>query len=781
MKIKLFVVFIFCFTKLNVLFGQVNPTSRQVVLQSFWWDYWNSNYVNGWANYLTELAPRLKELGIDAVWIPPTIKNNGTNSVGYSPFDHYDLGDKFQKNATKTRMGDKDELLRMVAVMHANGIDVIQDIVLNHVSNAGSSNGAGGQDPSAMDDGQTNRYKNFRYTCFKTPASTETALNYLSREGKFPKNWQNFYPNNSNVCCTNDINSPFWGPDASYESNANGLSSNASFNPSQTSDYMRVNMRNWLIWYKKQVGWDGLRFDAVKHFPSYVAEDFLWNLQYNALYASGGADMFAVGEWVGSTTQLDAWCDAVQNRAGTFDFNLRFTLASMVSANGAFDLSTIPGQQQLNRGRTVPFVNNHDTFRPTLNSQGNYTGWNTSSELSPHIEPNDGRNSVAHAIVMSLDGAPQLFFEDLFSIGYNGNRFTHQPTSSSNLPLDSDIENLIWCHQNLHFKQGNYLIRWQAPDALVIERESKALIGVNDQWTNWQNLVGVQTSWSDGTILMDYSGSNGNTTSIVYGGGKVNISIPPCDGSANLGRRGYCVWAPQGMDTNYVRPGKSTTQEWEMSDDLGDSHMSSLQQGGALPNNSLECRTVGRIFAKSGTTINLELYPSISTLPIRLILLDKDCQEVDSMEQAGTINFSHQATYDGWYTIRIRNASSTQAGQKCWVKAIYLAPQVVQTNVVKNKCACSMTDPNAGLPELDLNEVALAPNPFEEYIEVQFPSIDHGFKHIEILNLEGKILKSISNNSFQQSMIISLSDLPKGSYVIRFISDIEIKSYVIVK
>jgi alpha-amylase len=781
MKIKLFVVFIFCFTKLNVLFGQINPTSREVVLQSFWWDYWNSNYVNGWANYLTELAPRLKELGIDAVWIPPTIKNNGTNSVGYSPFDHYDLGDKYQKNATKTRMGDKDELLRMVAVMHANGIDVIQDIVLNHVSNAGSSNGAGGQDPLAMDDGQTNRYKNFRYTCFKTPASAETALNYLSREGKFPKNWQNFYPNNSNVCCTNDINSPFWGPDASYESNANGLSSNASFNPSQSSDYMRVNMRNWLIWYKKQVGWDGLRFDAVKHFPSYLAEDFLWNLQYNALYASGGADMFAVGEWVGSTTQLDAWCDAVQNRAGTFDFNLRFTLASMVSGNGNFDLSTIPGQQQLNRGRTVPFVNNHDTFRPTLNSQGNYTGWNASSELSPHIEPNDGRNSVAHAIVMSLDGAPQLFFEDLFSIGYNGNRFAHQPTSLSNLPLDSDVENLIWCHQNLHFKQGNYLIRWQAPDALVIERESKALIGVNDQWTNWQNIVGVQTSWSDGTILMDYSGSNGNTTSIVYGGGKVNISIPPCDGSANLGRRGYCVWAPQGMDTNYVRPGKSTTQEWEMSDDLGDSHMSSLQQGGALPNNSLECRTVGRIYAKSGTTINVELYPSVSTLPIRLILLDKDCQEVDSMEQAGTINFSHQATYDGWYTIRIRNASSTQAGQKCWVKAIYLAPQVVQTNVVKNKCACSMTDPNAGVPELDLNEVALAPNPFEEYIEVQFPSIDHGFKHIEILNLEGKILKSISNNSLQQSMIISLSDLPKGSYVIRFISDMEIKSYVIVK
>ena len=64
--------------------AQINSTNRQVLLQGFWWDYWNSNYPNGWANYLTELAPRLNELGIDAIWIPPTIKNSGTNSVGFA-------------------------------------------------------------------------------------------------------------------------------------------------------------------------------------------------------------------------------------------------------------------------------------------------------------------------------------------------------------------------------------------------------------------------------------------------------------------------------------------------------------------------------------------------------------------------------------------------------------------------------------------------------------------------------------------------------------------------
>ena len=79
---------------------------------------------------------------------------------------------------------------------------------------------------------------------------------------------------------------------------------------------------------------------------------------------------------------------------------------------------------------------------------------------------------------------------------------------------------------------------------------------------------------------------------------KLTFSIPPCDGSANLGRRGYAIWAPQGIVENYSNPSKQTTQEWEMSNDLGDRHNYSLMQGGALPDNSLECRVVGRVFQK---------------------------------------------------------------------------------------------------------------------------------------------------------------------------------------
>lgn len=749
----------------RVGWAQENPTNRQLVLQAFWWDYWNSQHPNGWANYLTELAPRLKSLGIDAIWIPPTIKNQAQNGVGYAPFDHYDLGDKFQKGFLKTRMGDKDELLRMMAVMKANGIDVIQDIVLNHSNGAGSQNGSGGIDPAALDDGTTQRYKNFRYVSYATPATNESGTNYLARSGRFHKNWQNFYPNPGNGCCNNDINSVWWGPDISYEQNGIGQSSNATYNPAQAPGYMRNQMRNWIIWNKKQMGWDGVRLDAVKHFSNAVTEDFLWNLQNGALWANGGNNMFAVGEWVGGMAALDGWADAVQNRAGTFDFSLRNALTGITNGNGNFDLGTVPNFQQQNRGRTVPFVNNHDTFRPQLGATGNYTGWNTSQQLGPHIEPNDGRLSVVYAIALAVDGAPQIFFEDLFNIGYLGNRFSHQATADSSLPARSDLENLIWCHQNLRFKEGSYLVRRQAGDALVIERSSRALIAVNDQWAQWQNLTGVQTSWSDGTVLVDYSGAT-TTTRTVYGGGKVDINIPPCNGTAPSGRRGYSVWAPQGIQSNYSRAPRTITQEWEMADDLGDRHISSLQQGGALPANSTDCRVVGRIFAEAGEQMALELYPEDTLRPLTLLLLDKDCVPLDSISGSGALLLQYTPTTTGWHTLRVRNTTATQPGQRCWVKATYRAPEVVQTNVAKNKCACASTVTTNVEAPLPFQSLRVYPNPAQHRLYLEMEAAAGQWQKAIVRDMQGREILRFDLPSQALEASLPIEALPAGLYLL---------------
>ncbi|WP_157887151.1 hypothetical protein [Hymenobacter sp. PAMC 26628] len=108
--------------------------AQQVILEGFWWKYKNNNYPDGWANYGADLAPRLKAMGINAVWMPLNLKTwmptNEVYSNGYSPFDNYDLGDKYQHGKLRTNSGTKDELLRCVAILHANGIDVVQDIVL---------------------------------------------------------------------------------------------------------------------------------------------------------------------------------------------------------------------------------------------------------------------------------------------------------------------------------------------------------------------------------------------------------------------------------------------------------------------------------------------------------------------------------------------------------------------------------------------------------------------------------------------------------------------------
>ena len=72
---RLILAALFFFQFCNSYYSQSNPSNRQVVLQGFWWDYFNSNYSYRYADYLSDLAPRLRSLGIDAIWIPPSIKN----------------------------------------------------------------------------------------------------------------------------------------------------------------------------------------------------------------------------------------------------------------------------------------------------------------------------------------------------------------------------------------------------------------------------------------------------------------------------------------------------------------------------------------------------------------------------------------------------------------------------------------------------------------------------------------------------------------------------------
>ncbi len=731
---------------------------KKATLQGFWWDYKNDNYPGSWSNYLTELAPRLKTMGFDAIWIPPCYKNQAPNWVGYGPMDHYDLGDKFQKGApnVQTAMGTKDEILRMIAVMHANGIEVIQDVVLNHVDGAGSASGAGGQDTEPTYSLATNSgYKNFRYTCFATPAIDESQNDYWTRRGRWPKNYTNFHPNPNNNCSTGDICSPFFGPDIDYSLNSSGVSSNIPttgtppgypatrpyYNPAQGTDYMYNGATNWLKWFHKQTNVDGYRWDAVKHFPVYVQRDITRQAKYLSGTFNGGYSMFNIGEWIGNKSVLDQYViDMAQpslsfgyeEHTGTFDFNLRCyndpyvgSIYDMVTANfsGNYNLANLPGLQQDKRftdyampsarvHRTLPFVNSHDTYRPILTANGNFSqplgvasGWNTGQELGgrgQHIDPREPRVAAAYALIMAMDGNPMVFFEDVFNIGTTGQRWTHFPYNTAQLPAWNDVANILQCHQKHQFKEGNYKVRSAEAGAffpsgstannhLVFERSARAVIGVNDQFSTDQE-IWIDSDFTAGTILMDYSGANGTTTSVVQGDKRVYIKTKAVGHTIpNVFGHGYSVWAPVPGNVpfatvadmlaylNYTPTrATTTTQEWEMDDDLGDSHCGSLGYGGRTPDNSPNQRVVGKIFAAGGTTVSYSVMLGTPGNSLTLDVCQLDGTVLGTVSgSAATISGSFSNNATRWLTLKVRNTTDVVAGQKCFVQATYTAPSSV--------------------------------------------------------------------------------------------------------
>jgi len=837
----MFSAFRFCFILLISFFtiAQVRAQdSKKVILQGFWWDFKNNNYPQGWANYLIDLTPRLRKMGIEGVWVPVNQKNANPGSVGYSPFDHYDLGDKFQKQNLKTPFGDKDEYLRMVGILHKNGINVIQDIVLNHLDGAGSGSSAGGVDSAGLTFYNTNRpltnyqdipvdptsgFKNFRYVSFLTPASNETRSNYLARNGRWPKNWQNFNPGPGDNRFTGDDPTRItFGPDIAFYQNAKGQSSISSFNPVQGDNYMRNSAREWMIWFKKQTGVDGFRLDAIKHFPNAVSEDMIFNLQNNAGFANGTDQMFTVGEWVGGKSELDAWVDAVQGRAGTFDFGLRgFAGTSgfygMVYGSGNYDLSNLPGLQQDRRDRTVPFVNNHDTFRPSqpatgssgLQVNGNYPvetnglpkRWTSNSELSPNIDPREPRLTAAYAIMMSVDGHPTIFFEDLFDIGTTGKRYTHLPQSESDLPVRASIANLIRCHKKFDFKSGGYRVRTaestvffdgsSAQDVIVFERSAKAIIAVTDNFTINQ-AVWIDCDFTVGTILKDYTGNFPNVTVVTrqggIPGGRVRVLAPSCNGTANNTlKKGVAVYAPASLESffnqDFPIANRSTTHEWELSNDLGDSSPKSLRQGGALPANSTESRWAGKVFAASGKPIIYKLFSSFDR-DLTLQLTDVCGNVIDSIKGTGNLTKTFTPGQTNWYQFRAKNSIDTNRGQRVWINVNYSAPDSINALATRSRI----------LPFVDLGpdrygctNSTLSISAFQEsglsYVWTDSLGNQVGTGSNLIVTQAGKYKVLVTNpqtgcNTSDEIRIPSFQDAPPAAFVVRIGDTIKLSNPV---
>ena len=101
-----------------------------LLLQAFAWDLPADQSL--WRS-IAASAQDIADLGIEGVWLPPAYKGYmGREDVGYGVYDMYDLGEFDQKGSVGTKYGTKEEYLAAIDALHAAGIHVIADIVVNH-------------------------------------------------------------------------------------------------------------------------------------------------------------------------------------------------------------------------------------------------------------------------------------------------------------------------------------------------------------------------------------------------------------------------------------------------------------------------------------------------------------------------------------------------------------------------------------------------------------------------------------------------------------------------
>lgn len=579
------------------------PPTRKVVFQAYWWDCRNDNYPGGdkggWYTYVAGLVPRLREMGVDAVYLPSPAKGQaGGSSMGYDPFDAYDLGIKDQKGTVPTKFGTQDELLRLVAVAHANGVDVIFDVVLNHV------NGDNGD-------------KVFKYRGFAA-----------DRVGRWPKSAEDFHGNSQHDPAHDEWRDPQFGPDVCYR----GPCKNDP-RAADTSTYMRDEAAKWMVWLRRQTDVDGYRFDAVKHFPPDAVRDVLKAARPD------GQPYYAVGEFVVGQTdkgRIDAWANQTENRSGTLDFALREALLNLSRSKGFdFDMRSLPGSQQANRLKTSPFVNNHDTWRGRYwdsadkdsdrhdDRSGDFGKIDSDHfpELLPTVDIDLARTRVAYAFALAVDGAPVVFYEDLLVNHRLVRDRDPLPADDPGRLVDPDrddgttrykadprrvierawLRDLIRARRVLNFQAGEYLVPHQSQDLPVVEREGRALIAMSDNEAD-DLPVEVRTKFVN-KALKAYAGPAVDTVIQTDGQGKVKFRVP---------RVGFVVYGPDGLDVGTPLPPRprATTHTFELADDLGDNRTGAgvPGYGGALEPGKE--RLAGAVYAAKDSPVTVELTTS---------------------------------------------------------------------------------------------------------------------------------------------------------------------------
>ena len=327
-----------------------------VMLQAFYWDCPREEKKEfKWWKHVTKQIPALAKVGFTSLWLPPVHKaaNLGGFSMGYDPYDYYDLGEFDQKGGVPTWFGTKSELLSLIQTAHSNGLGVIADVVINHNSGADKSevNHLTGQE---------------RWTLFEP------------QSGKFPRNWECFHP-------------------SMYESWDEGAFGDMP-DLSHRNPYVYAEILKLTRWLVEEIGFDGFRYDYVK---GYGANTITAIQEYHYMRDGKPFKPYGVAEFWDNARAIENWVDLANfsnsNPVDAFDFPLREMLKALCDQFGFSlrGLATWETVLQKQPYTPVTFVENHDLRdegRPIVNDK-----------------------LLAYSYILTHEGYPCVFWHDYFN------------------------------------------------------------------------------------------------------------------------------------------------------------------------------------------------------------------------------------------------------------------------------------------------------------------------------------------------------------------------------
>ena len=348
-------------------------------------------------NELSRDASHLAEKGISAVWIPPAYKGSSSNDVGYSAYDLYDFGEFDQKGTVRTKYGTRSELENAVKALHAAGIQVILDTVLNHKASGDST-----ERFKAVEVRAENRNEEVDgvreiegYTSFEFPGRGNKYSDYKWH-------WYDFsgvdYDNLTGDNCIFRI----VGEGKGWSQGVDGENGNYDFLMANNIDHDRPQVREelfkWSEWAVKSFGFDGLRMDAMKHIDYNFTRDFIANIR-----AKTNSNLYAVGEyWNGDLDTLLHFLDNTDHSIDLFDVPLHYKFFRAGEEGAEFDMSTLLDDTlvQSSAQNAVTFVDNHDS----------QSGCSLESKVADWFKP------LAYALILLMkEGYPSLFYGDYYS------------------------------------------------------------------------------------------------------------------------------------------------------------------------------------------------------------------------------------------------------------------------------------------------------------------------------------------------------------------------------